>query len=502
MQILIFLLFAIGFNILILKWDFFKKCRLKPKVFCFIFSVKLLFGIGFYLVYTVHYSDNQTSDMHKYFNDANKIFQLTKNEPSNYFSVLTGIEFNNKSEIITQQLSFWYQEESASVINDSRMVIRFNLLLLPLSRGNIYIHLIIVVFLSFIGLFLIFLCFEKYFIQKEILLLIACFGIPSVMFWSSGIMKEGILIFFIGVFIHNLFKYSTIKLSTLLIGLISFIGIFYSKFYVALSMLPSLMFLFTIGIFKQKTITYNLFLTIFLCLFCAYSFNTLLNNLPLQKLSKKQNDFINLSIGGIYLVNTNSPFDTIFTLHKNSYISSNSEVNTSIVKLKDGTIYHHWKNPGYSDTLIAKNNRNQYLVIKELVPTGSAISLKRLMPNYKSVFALFPEAFINVFFRPFIFDIENILSFLACTENIAIVILILIVLYHFKPHEKSIQKIIVFSCLFVFTLYTLVGLTTPVLGAAVRYKVPAIPFLILSLFLIYDFGITKFKNFEKIMASK
>ena len=29
---------------------------------------------------------------------------------------------------------------------------------------------------------------------------------------------------------------------------------------------------------------------------------------------KKQNDFINLSMGGVYLSNTISPFDTIFTL--------------------------------------------------------------------------------------------------------------------------------------------------------------------------------------------
>lgn len=120
------------------------------------------------------------------------------------------------------------------------------------------------------------------------------------------------------------------------------------------------------------------------------------------------------------------------------------------------------------------------------------------MPNYKSIFALFPEAFMNVFFRPFIFDVENVFSFFACAENFVIILLILIVLWNFKKPEKSIQKIIIFSFLFVFTLYTLVGLTTPVLGAAVRYKVPAIPFLILSLFLIYDFPQLKLKYFEKI----
>lgn len=436
--------------------------------------------------------------MHKYFNDASKIFQLTKNEPLSYLSVLTGFEFNKKSDIITHQLSFWYQEESASVINDSRMVIRFNLLLLPLSRGNIYLHLLAVVFLSFIGLYLIFLSFEKYFFEKELLLLIACFGIPSVMFWSSGIMKEGILVFFIGSFTYLLFKNSTFKWSTWCLLFISFLGIFYSKFYVALSLLPSLLFILTTYLFKNKTIVFNLFITIFICSFSAFIFNSLLHNLPLQKLSKKQNDFINLSIGGVYLVNKNAPFDTIFTLHKNSLIINDSLGDAKIAQLKMGTVYHHWKNPGYADTLIVKKNDHKYEIIKELAPTGSAISLKRLMPNYKSIFALFPEAFMNVFFRPFIFDVENVFSFFACAENFVIILLILIVLWNFKKPEKSIQKIIIFSFLFVFTLYTLVGLTTPVLGAAVRYKVPAIPFLILSLFLIYDFPQLKLKYFEKI----
>ena len=56
--------------------------------------------------------------MHKYYNDAVKIFELTKENPRSYLSILTGLEIDYKDEIITQQLNFWYQEESASVIND------------------------------------------------------------------------------------------------------------------------------------------------------------------------------------------------------------------------------------------------------------------------------------------------------------------------------------------------------------------------------------------------
>ena len=38
------------------------------------------------------------------------------------------------------------------------------------------------------------------------------------------------------------------------------------------------------------------------------------------------------------------------------------------------------------------------------------------------------------------------------------------------------MKFIVFSLIFILTLFTIIGLTTPVIGALVRYKMPALPF--------------------------
>jgi hypothetical protein len=486
MQIIIALLFAIVLAWLIVKWKLFRNLNFRAQSFCGIFFIKLFFGICFYLVYTVYYTDNQTSDMHKYYNDALKIFELTKENPRSYLSILTGLEINNKDEIITQQLSFWYQEESASVVNDSRMVIRFNLLMLPLSRGNIYLHLVMIVFLSFIGLHLIYVSLEKYFKNREILLLLSCFGIPSVMFWSSGIMKEGLLVFFFGILIYSLFENKTKLYIRLGLSLVSILGMFFAKFYVALALIPSLLFLLVGYIFEKKSFVWQLSITCLVVIIGAFSFNTFLKNLPLQKLSKKQNDFINLSIGGVYLANTNSPYDTIFTLKPSSLHSFDQIIEGKTAQLKSGTVYHHWKNPGYADTLISKNNKNTYTILKVLEPTGSAITLKRLMPSYGSIIRLFPEAFINVCFRPFLFDVGNLFSLMACIENLLFILLFITLIFRFKKPEISNQTIIIFSILFVFTLYTLVGLTTPVLGAAVRYKVPALPFLLISIFLLYD----------------
>ena len=82
----------------------------------------------------------------------------------------------------------------------------------------------------------------------------------------------------------------------------------------------------------------------------------------------------------------------------------------------------------------------------------------------------------------------------------AIIVLFMMLFYWYKKPEIAIQKIIIFSLLFVFTLYTLVGLTTPVLGAAVRYKVPALPFLLISLFLFSDQ--TKLSKFISVIKKR
>jgi hypothetical protein len=305
------------------------------------------------------------------------------------------------------------------------------------------------------------------------------------MFWSSGIMKEGVLLFFTGLFVYQLFKQRHQVLLKFVWLIVCFFGIFFAKFYVALSLIPSIIFLAVCGTFKQQSVLRNLFLALSITIGGALIFNEALNNLPLKKLSKKQNDFINLSIGGTYLKNIEAPYDTIFTLQNNA-VEIDHQISNNTGTLKKGTIYHHWKNPGYADTLIAKEDQHRYQIIQILEPTRSAISLNRLMPTYWSVMKLLPTALVNVFFRPFINDADTVFALFACLENILIMLLLFILFFTFKRPNQETLKMIIFSLLFVFVLFALVGITTPVIGASVRYKVPALPFLIMSIFLLYD----------------
>lgn len=473
--------------LVVLKGRLFANLKYTPKIFAGLFLLKLSFGIIFLYIYSKHYTDKENSDIYKYYDDAVKIYDLTGEDVKTYWSILSGLNSSDKSaREVTQQLNYWYQDQSSSVINDSRSVIRFNLLLLPISGGNIYIHLVIMVFLSFIGLVLLYIALEKYFYNKELWLLLACFGIASVMFWSSGIIKEGLVMFYLGLFFYAISKLKSKNLVFCLFLLVlSFLGIFFAKFYIALSLIPSILFWGYTYLLPNKNSLIVLGYTVLTIALSGFVLNMFLNNVPLEKLAKKQNDFINRSVGGVYLKNTNSPFDTIYTLSPQSLSDSNAS-EKQIVQLKDGTIYHHWVNPFYTDTLIASNNNNRYEILAIFKPTGSAVPLKHLSANYTSVIQLLPQALINAFFRPFIFDINNALSLLACVENVLLVLLIVFAFMFFQSPNNEQLRLIIFSLLFVFTLYALVGITTPVLGAIVRYKMPGLPLLVASLALFID----------------
>ena len=52
---------------------------------------------------------------------------------------------------------------------------------------------------------------------------------------------------------------------------------------------------------------------------------------------------------------------------------------------------------------------------------------------------------------------------------------------------RGINKSIFYSCMFaVIFMFVLTGLITPVMGAMVRYKVPALPFLMIMLIMLID----------------
>ncbi|MFH0895926.1 MAG: hypothetical protein V2A54_15945 [Bacteroidota bacterium] len=151
----------------------------------------------------------------------------------------------------------------------------------------------------------------------------------------------------------------------------------------------------------------------------------------------------------------------------------------------------HYLLPEYSPFDILYIKQKDFINLSLFMQSGSFIQPPSLDNGLISFFIGIPLALFNCVFRPFFFESTNPFILLAGIENFFIILLIIISIV-FSSKSKPNAMIFLFSLSFVLLLFTLIGMVTPVMGAIVRYKVPALPFLISALVMII--------NKEKLIA--
>jgi lysylphosphatidylglycerol synthetase-like protein (DUF2156 family) len=97
---------------------------------------------------------------------------------------------------------------------------------------------------------------------------------------------------------------------------------------------------------------------------------------------------------------------------------------------------------------------------------------------------------INGFFRPFPNNINNSLQLFPLIENILLYLTVLYLLFKILflkiKIKQDVKNVLWNSLFFIIMLFVLTGISTPVIGALVRYKVPGLLFLIIVINLMYD----------------
>ncbi len=398
--------------VLIIQRTPFFKLKSLPKNFLLIaFTLKVLAGFALAIVYTKFYHNRNDADIFKYFDDSKYMYEALWNKPVDFFKMMVG--YGNDTEYFTKEyyssMNNWFRQYESNIYNDSHTIIRFNALLRVFSFGVFHVHTIIMCFLSLIGMVALYRAIESYFKQKEFLLALVLFLLPSVMFWSSGVLKEGLLVFGLGTFLYCCFvifdrKYKWIHFPIL--G-ITFFLLLYIKVYAVLLLLPCLL-----AFFINKKINFRFPVITYMVIF---------------------------SISGLLALNFH-------------HFSSNYDILQTITTKQHDFINH-----------------------AEHLNSGSRIKIDPLEPTVYSFIYHAPESFVITFFRPLLFESKNPLMILAGSENLFFLLLVLLAVA--KPDKLSLnQKNLLWLLLFYgIFMYILVGLVTPVMGAIVRYKVPAMP---------------------------
>ena len=127
----------------------------------------------------------------------------------------------------------------------------------------------------------------------------------------------------------------------------------------------------------------------------------------------------------------------------------------------------------------------QYIVTKQqefnALDGNSKVNLPILQPSFSSFAHFFPYAFDLLFFRPHVGELKNTNYVIAFLENTFFLILAIASLL-FQKINRRIPPLLLFFLFFSVSVLLLCGYTVSFVGAIVRYKSLALPFL--SLFFI------------------
>lgn len=431
-----------------------------------LFAIKLIAGFIACLIYTNYYSN---ADFYVYYTDSKLLLEH-----------LVG----NNTQI---QMAIWNSSFDPVIFNSSRTMIILNAIIRLFSFGNFYVHIVFFCFFSFIGLVGLFKSFDRHFPTKTKRLIIGIFLVPTVLFWTSTVLKETLAIGIVGLIIYltdfGLSRSLSWKHKIVLAFL--FGSLFFVKIYVALALIPVILVNMIISRSSTKMILIKyVAVFIFLASF-AYAI-TLVNNdyNLLQLISNKQVNAISEARGGVFLVNDKN-FICVDYYSQNEILSSQED---GTYKIYSGSKYLSWKLDNMTDTTFIFNSSDsaKYKILYAQKPAHSVVNLKRLKPELMDYIFHSPFAIINVLSRPSIFEISSWLHLVVAIENLWILLLIIlsIIFYDKKNHEK--KEILLFALLFSIILFLLIGFTSPVMGAMIRYRTIGLVFFIPLCLLMID----------------
>ena len=427
MELFLFVTYASFFIFILYKFPFFNLEGIGKHAIPTVFVMKLLAGLLLWAIYTFYYTNRATADIYKYFDDSKIMFDALKTRPIHYFKMLFGIQNNTPEfDAYYSEMNYWSRKNSTGTFNDGHTVIRFNALLRLVSMGYYTVHTVFICFISLIGFTAIYKTFIPFFKDKKRELFMLVFLLPSVLFWGSGVLKEGLLFFALGLLLYHFQQPYTLK--KLSISLVMTFLLARSKFYVWIALLPGLLFLLVIQRNGPKHMIWKFISVLFFFVLLALTidrFTTIQS--PFVTLSQKQLEFNLLAEG-----------KTIDANHR------------------------------------------------PIPVAGSYIPIPKLDPTFLSFIKNAPVALRNVFFRPYINELKSPMIALSGMENLLVMVFIIFCVLFHHPVSVIRWEYVLFCLSFVIIQYLIIGTTTPILGAIARYKVPSLPFLLIAFLFILD----------------
>ncbi len=421
-EILFTLFYLLLFNLLIARFSKLRFKYLKPFVTHILFNLKFITGIFIWVIYTFYYTDVQNNDVHKFYSDALILRNVASESPSDFISIVTGQGSNDpRFDKYYVEMKNWKRNFDEAPFNENQTIIKLNALLMFVSCRVYFVHIIFMCFISLVGWVLLTNAILKFAPAANAVLALPVLLLPSVLFWTSGVIKEPLLVLGLGVFVYGLLNYGEITTTKNLKGIALIISgafiILTIKFFVLACLIPALAAFLLFQQRQSKGFVLLKYAVVYIMLLiAAFNINNFIPRIDLQQML----------------------------------------VNKQVHSVKEA----------------------------EYFKAGSRIAIPEISNSAISILQNAPIGVWNTVTRPYPREGKNIMMLASAAENIVIVLLIGLCLLFADFKNLRRLNLLLFLLTCSLSYFALIGICTPVLGNLVRYKAPLLPIFLFAFILL------------------
>lgn len=249
-EVLLPLIWIALLGIVLQRWSFFRHSGVSVRMRWLVFGLKIFAGLALWALYTYYPPYRSASDLYGYYDDAMVIHSSLFSEPHVWWRFMLGIDLHHADlQPYFDQMTRWTNVYTYGIANDNPTIIRLNMLVTLISFGAFHVHTVVFSFLSLIGLigitrFLLhFSTFSRSCQLRDVLFAAVALS-PSVLFWSSGVLKEAPMMAVLGIQLFSACRLREGRLRSLPVFLLmTTIGIVL-KPYVIITLFPALLAFF------------------------------------------------------------------------------------------------------------------------------------------------------------------------------------------------------------------------------------------------------------------
>ncbi|MEI6347200.1 MAG: hypothetical protein WCP69_04545 [Bacteroidota bacterium] len=389
--------------------------------------IKIVSAMIFCLLYLTYY-EGDTLD---YFHGMNALNRVGGQNIDHYFDLLFQ---GNKPEFFSYfNAETMYPDRHMWRDPKSFFVIRFLSPFALLGFGSYMITTLIISFVSFFFLWKMYITFARLYPQIDFKIAIAILFMPSVLFWGSGILKDTIIMSSVAVFTTVFLKMAVAgkyRITSILSLVLASWLMITIKAYVFVAMIPGAAIWFAHGrILRIKSrffryATFPVAISVFLFL-------------------------------GILMI---------------------SQMGASLGEY------------GSMDKMVKKAQLTQDDLKRGEQYGNNYYDLGKIENTPGAMIRVMPQAVIAGLYRPFIWESRNPFVALSGLENLFTLLLTISILIRTKIYKvfSFIGKdpVLIFAIIYTIMFAFGIGLASANFGALVRYRIPGMPFLMLSLFIL------------------